>query len=164
MGVQYDIMMDEDEYNYVKSGVASSNEIIITVSSVSLNVYYNDTLITLDGNHVININTIPFSFNTLNLFKDYYALQYIGNINITNLILPTSSGNIYTVKLNITYTYSTADISTYIRLFSSGVVPHVDSLNVIETHNCELLSESPEYSESSFAYYPIKTKPIYYPI
>jgi hypothetical protein len=89
-------------------------------------VYYNDTLVEL-GTQVVSVSDIiDFEFNSTDLEKDYYALQYIGNVSVSNLKLPTIPGYIYTIKLNVVYGYSNDDVSSYIRLFSSGIM-HVDS-------------------------------------
>jgi hypothetical protein len=41
-------------------------------------VYYNDTLVELDGTQVVSVSDIiDFEFNSTDLEKDYYALQYI---------------------------------------------------------------------------------------
>lgn len=166
MGVQYDVTVDSAEYNYDPLFNSSIGKTInVSIISATVNVYYNETLVNLDGTHTVNIaNVKSFEFNTKELIKDYYALQYIGNVNIANLLLPTSSGYIYTIKLVVKYGYSKVDVFSKIRLFSSGVIPHVDSRNYVETHNCKLLSTSPEYTESSFMYYPVGTKDIYYPV
>lgn len=166
MGVQHDITMDTTEYNYDSTYNSNINKtIIMSISSATVEVYYNDTLIQLDGTQsVIVSNTKSFTFNTNNLTKDYYALQYVGNININNLLLPTSSGYIYTIKLTVVYTYSDINVASYIRLFSSGIIPHVDSKNSTNTHNCVISSESPDYIDSSFIYYPVGTKEVYYPV
>jgi hypothetical protein len=40
-------------------------------------VYYNDTLVELDGTQVVSVSDIiDFEFNSTDLEKDYYALQY----------------------------------------------------------------------------------------
>jgi hypothetical protein len=61
---------------------------------------------------------------------------------VSNLKLPTIPGYIYTIKLNVVYGYSNDDVSSYIRLFSSGIIPHVDSKNSLDTHNCIILFDS----------------------
>jgi hypothetical protein len=61
-------------------------------------VYYNDTLVELDGTQVVSVSDIiDFEFNSTDLEKDYYALQYIGNVSVSNLKLPTIPG--YTIKV-----------------------------------------------------------------
>jgi hypothetical protein len=72
----------------------------------------------LDGTQVVSVSDIiDFEFNSTDL-EDYYALQYIGNVSVSNLKLPTIPGYIYTIKLNVVYGYSNDDVSSYIRLFS----------------------------------------------
>jgi hypothetical protein len=166
MGVQHDITIDTSEYNYNASFNSSLNKkITASISSATLSVYYNDTLVELDGTQVVSVSDIiDFEFNSTDLEKDYYALQYIGNVSVSNLKLPTIPGYIYTIKLNVVYGYSNDDVSSYIRLFSSGIIPHVDSKNSLDTHNCIILSSTPDYVNSSFVYYPVGTKEIYYPV
>jgi hypothetical protein len=78
MGVQHDITIDTSEYNYNASFNSSLNKkITASISSATLSVYYNDTLVELDGTQVVSVSDIiDFEFNSTDLEKDYYALQY----------------------------------------------------------------------------------------
>jgi hypothetical protein len=65
-------------------------------------VYYNDTLVELDGTQVVSVSDIiDFEFNSTDLEKDYYALVYM-NVSVSNLKLPYTGIHLhYKVKRGV---------------------------------------------------------------
>lgn len=98
-----------------KSRLVSHN-ININISSVYLQVFYNQTPILANAKQVYpsygnGLSDISFNVQNLNKVKttNFYTIQYIGTLNLINVTLPVQPGYIYEIQLTFNYTYAVQD-------------------------------------------------------
>lgn len=128
------------------SGAIINENIInaIVVNSIKLNVYYNDNIVpdrsvyqyTYSPTNLLQSYNVNISANTVQDGNTFKGIQYIGNISISNILLYTSPGFIYDLKLN-----------TNVSFFPSRY-PNIPSMNVsiianitpdkISLHSCSI--------------------------
>lgn len=127
---------------------------IVTVL-YNTNVVYTKTYSNTDINgNSIYLQPMTFYLSDLNTEPAYnfYAIQYIGNIN-TQIALPNCSNYNYSVQ--ISYTYSYAQLPTIIYTtggIQTGVFSNLSMANQNVQTNCLLLSQpAANYNASSFA-------------
>jgi hypothetical protein len=134
------------------TAIANNEFINIHISNVKLSVFYNDTPISVNE-PILTHNFIDVSFNVSSLEYQFYAIQYVGMLNVSNLILPTQSGFIYTIKIEFTYTYNLNTVSV-LRAFQSGVFTNLSSQNQNVQVSCTLNSSPPDdYDVGDFIQY-----------
>ena len=108
---------------YVDGTSASSVSGDISISSVTVSVYYNDsnylltsvvqpTISTLTDKTVHYIRTTSSTFS---------GIKYIGNLSITNLVLPTMYGYVYKIKIKFNLTTNATGINKRVYMnFTTG--------------------------------------------
>jgi hypothetical protein len=81
-----------------------SGNIVISLQSVSLGIYYNDKLVQIvSPSSVDNYSmTVNIPFNTGSTSKSFSATQFVGNLNFNKFQLYTSPSYAYTFALNVT--------------------------------------------------------------
>jgi len=100
----------------------------INITGVSVKVYANDLLVTSS-----NTCTQTFATVTVNPNKTspniFYAVDYVGMLQINNLVLKTQPGYNYTIKLKINYSYNISKASQ-ITAFEAGVFCNLSPGNI----------------------------------
>jgi len=133
----------------------SGSNINISISNVSLNVFYNDTNVTNSYNiqsPILVSNFSNLSFNVNNNSGLFNAIQYVGNLTTDNLNLYTTVGFIYDIKLSFVLNISPlGNISSdYLKTFDYGVYANLSSDKTNYARNCNITSSSPNtYSKFS---------------
>jgi hypothetical protein len=123
----------------------------ITINNITANIYYNDILITSKEQSVFNPIKVVCKLSSINGLC--YAIQYVGMLNINNLILQTPPQTIYSIKYVANYTYNSKTVNTYLSVIQSGIFANLPSANDNNyIYNCSLVSVTPSnFSESSFS-------------
>lgn len=153
------ISLGNDPYN-IPSRPNNVPNITISITKVTLNAYINNTL--------IQSQNVPFSLSNLKIDPNktspqvFYAIQYAGMLNVSNIVLKTQPGYIYDLKLLFEYSYNIS-AAQQIAAFEAGVFCNLsqDSQNVFSNPNCPnsglvILSSpntSPPYSSGTFTQY-----------
>jgi hypothetical protein len=119
-------------------GIATGASIIgnININSIEVSVYYNDANYLLTSPIAPVITTLnEFKSKTVSyvvtdpsssISKQFSGVKYIGNLNITNLTLPTSNGYVYKIKVKFkltsskTGTYSSFNTRVYMNVSTSA--------------------------------------------
>ena len=155
---------------YFKSDVSNSSpaydvsfqNISLSLSNISLNIYYNDSKVLLSNTPNINIpigntSTYDISLNKTAgnnpRYTSYSGELYIGMLNISNIHLFTQPGYVYTVKLQCNMNYSAPNNAIYTSYFTniqSGVICNTTSIGKIET-NCKI-NTSPSLQQNTGFY------------
>lgn len=120
---------------YVDGTSASSSPGDINISDITVSVYYNDTnyLLTSVAQPTVtattNLKTARFTRTASSPFS---GVIYVGNLSITNLVLPTMYGYVYKIKVkfNMTTTANGINKRVYMNV-TSGT-----------TSNCSLVTTS----------------------
>jgi len=97
----------------------------IWVSNVSLSVFYSESDISLNSDINYSLSNVFYNSydNAMNISADvlvdntsvdpsynhFYAYGYAGQIEISNIVLPTQSGYIYDMKLEVNFNYKMSD-------------------------------------------------------
>ena len=128
----------------------------ITITSITANVYYNDVFITSINSNDINqpgFNPITVSCKISTMTYLSHAIQYVGMLNLNNLILQTPPQTIYNIKYVANYYYNNSVVNNYVRFIQTGVFANLQSANEEGyISNCVLDSISPNnFRESSFS-------------
>ncbi len=119
----------------------------ISLNSVEVSVYYNDANYLLTSQILPNITTLnelkskTVSYAVTNpspsISKQFSGVKYIGNLNITNLTLPTMNGYVYKVKVKFKLTsYKTGTYSS----FNTRVYMNVTTTATNSLVNCTFSS------------------------
>ena len=128
---------------YVDGTAASAIVGTVSLNSIEVSVYYNDTNYLLTSLIAPVINTLTdlksktASFTVSNtsppISKKFSGVIYIGNLNITNLTLPTMNGYVYKIKVKFKLTSS--NTGTY-SSFNTGVYMNVSTTATNSPVNC----------------------------
>ena len=107
--------IERSQYNYtittpigitvggiIPAGFNYSGDIFISLQNVSLNVYYNASLVgKFQAASITNFNmTIRIPSNLTNTSVPFSATQFIGMLTFPNMILLTESNYVYTIVVN----------------------------------------------------------------
>jgi len=131
------------------SGDISNNtgsNISIRISSVKLNVFYNDTIVTTSYGitaPTIVTNFLDVSFNVNRQQGTFSLVQYVGSLKTNNLKLATTIGTIYDIKLSFNYSIQSGIEYTrtkYIKNFNYGVYAGLSSNLINVSQNCNVTS------------------------
>jgi hypothetical protein len=136
-------------------GAATGASIVgdISLNSIEVSVYYNDVNYLLTSPIVpvittlteLKSKTVRYSVTSPSpsISKQFSGVKYIGNLNITNLTLPTMNGYVYKIKVKFKLTSSKT--GTY-SSFNTRVYMNVSTSNTDSLVNCSLstlTSDSP---------------------
>jgi hypothetical protein len=119
----------------------------VKLSSVVITVYYNNALVTLTTAPTIRLNgdvlaNSPTSQYTVDMSgPSFSGSQYIGNLSISNLVLPTQYGFVYTIKIKCT-TSVTSQVGTYTN-FKSGAIVNLTTPTLFKTSFAALSTAPP---------------------
>lgn len=143
-------------------GDISNNNIYLNVTDVSLNILYNGNSIALSPETKINksFQSIVIQGSSIEIGQNY-GVQYIGMLEINNLIIPSYMNSIYDVTVDIKYSCNIGhenDINnnfdnTIFDFFKTGVFSNivVDESNYSSGFKFE--SSIPDYNPGSFIHY-----------
>jgi len=128
---------------------SSSNDISLNIilTDITANVYYNDVLVT--SKQVMaqsqDFNTITLSCTISEITPGlFYAIQYVGMLNINNLVIQTIPQTIYNIKYVANYTYNSRTVNTYFDFIKTGVFANLPlDTKLTTTNNCNLNSVAP---------------------
>lgn len=128
----------------------------ITITSITANVYYNDVFITsINSNDANQPGFTPITVRCKISTMKYlcHAIQYVGMLNLNNLILQTPPQTIYNIKYVANYIYNNSDVNNYVQFIQTGVFANLRSANEEGyISNCVMDSISPNnFRESSFS-------------
>jgi hypothetical protein len=157
---------------YFKSDVSNSlstynisfQSLSLSLSNISLNIYYNDSKVLLSRtpniSYPINLSgTYDISLNKTAgnnpRYKSYSGELYIGMLNISNIYLFTQPGYVYTVKLQCNMNYSAPNNAIYTSYFTniiSGVLCNTTSTSKMET-NCKINTTPSSQTNTGFSLY-----------
>jgi len=124
----------------------------ILLNTVSLNINYSYSPMTLNNGITYNINGYPISGQTLfdiSVNPQYAAFNgscYLGSINVSNIVLPVSLGYIYDFQLSISYSINYPSNSTYQTYYyppSINTVFNVTKGITPSQTNCIITSRNP---------------------
>jgi hypothetical protein len=126
----------------------------VKIKSIEMQVFSNTVFIasTMVSQTLID-NLVSLQFNLNSTDRSFYAVQYVGLINVPIINLLIQAGDIYQVSLKIDYEYNTR--SAYaLRLFESGFFTNITELNINESVNCKLTSSPPPFLPGTFTFNP----------
>jgi hypothetical protein len=155
-GVAHSPYDPPSDYNAVWYEAYRNNSYVFNmhVASVTPEIYFNDSLVTPPGAPTTTFSAVDLSFNVAGADRQFYGFQYVGMVNISNLVLQSQPGYVYTVKLTVKYTYD-INLASYFRTLQTGVFPNVNAANQSYNTNCVINTPTPSgYSAGSFALYP----------
>jgi len=153
----------------VKDVLNTSDASIIRINSVSLVIYYNDTVITPAQNANVSWSFVDCIFH-LNLpytsrstsIKQFYAIQYVGMVSINNLEMNSTQQEIFDLKISVEYTYgdytgsvffdpSTKTMIDRFDFFTTGVFANIESPTGDEyVYSCVMDTPSPAFENGTF--------------
>jgi hypothetical protein len=130
----------------------SSSALVIRITSIVLEIYYNSTLKTSVNVEIASLMNPSLTISSFD--QGFYAIQYVGMVDVPPFELTTQAGDVFTLRASIGYSYN-LDASTQLFLLQTGVFANVSSANIKHTHNCAFSTNSPtDYSPGSFVFYP----------
>lgn len=144
---------------YVSGDISNNtgSNINIHISDATFAVFYNDTDVTTSyssTNPTIVKNFTDLSFNVNNTNRgSFSAVQYVGNLIINNIILSTTVGSVYDLKLSFNYAISSGTQYTvlpYLKQFNYGVYANKTNGPITLSDNCNVTSTAAtSYSKGS---------------
>jgi hypothetical protein len=158
------LYFQSDVSNSLSAYDISFQNISLSLSNISLNVYYNDSKVLLSHIPSINIPILNTGRYDISLNKTagnnpsyttYSGQLYIGMLNVSNIYLFTQPGYVYTVKLQCNMNYSAPNNAIYTSYFTniqSGVVCNTTSISKTET-NCKITTPPSSQQNSGFSLY-----------
>ncbi len=143
--------------NYIsKPAIIPNEELSFSITKIALNVFYNNKVVQpltpaiLDYSTIINCS---LNLNTLQSYKQFYGIQYLGMLNITELELETPPNTIYDMTLEFNYTYN-KELANKLDFIQTGIyvnLPEATSPDYL--FRCSLNSVSPnDFSKGNFVY------------
>lgn len=130
----------------IATGASASGS--VKLSSVVVTVYYNNQPVTLASNPLIRLNGADLPQATTSQYTvvdmsgpSFSGSQYIGNLSISNLVLPTQYGFVYTIKIKCT-TAVTSQVGTYTS-FKSGAIINLTAPTVFKCSFAALSTAPP---------------------
>ena len=153
-----------DVINTLSAYDISFQNLSLTLSNISLNIYYNDSKVLLP--HIPNINIPITNTGTYDIslnktpgnnprYTTYSGQLYIGMLNISNIYLFTQPGYVYTIKLQCNMNYSAPNNAIYTSYFTniqSGVICNTTSISKTET-NCKINTPPSSQQNTGFSLY-----------
>jgi len=114
------------------------------ITNIQLEIYYNDELVpersiyqyTYPLSPIKNTYTLNISANTTQSGNTFKGIQYIGTMNISNILLYTHPGFIYDFKLNVSLTGST-NLLPNVTSMHQSIITNITSDN-ISLHSCTI--------------------------
>jgi hypothetical protein len=109
----------------IATGASASGS--VKLSSVVITIYYNNALVTLTTAPTIRLNGVALPQASTSQYTvdmsgpSFSGSQYIGNLSISDLVLPTQYGFVYTIKIKCT-TSVTSQVGTYTNFKSGAIV------------------------------------------
>ena len=142
----------DSSYNiqYPMGEFASTDTMTFSVSNPNILIKYNDTTITPLTTPTISFTTYDVSFAPYSIDRQFYMIQYIGMMEITDLVLQTQPGYIYNIYGYCTYTYDQTIMNKF-EVFQSGIFANIGENEQNVAVRCTVDSTIPtNYSKGSF--------------
>ena len=158
------LYFQSDVSNSLSAYDISFQNLTLSLSNISLNIYYNDSKVLLTDMPYINIpitNTAVYDISLNKTagnnpsYSSYSGQLYIGILNISNIYLFTQPGYVYTIKLQCNMNYSAPNNGIYTSYFTniqSGVVCNTTSISKIE-RNCRINTPPSAQQNTGFSLY-----------
>lgn len=119
---------------YINRTNTNTINIPISIPDISLNIYYNNSLLSPNSNYIYSIDPATNSSYKNNIYtlqilnstissQSFSQTVYIGNLNISNILLYSSPGYLYDFKLQF-------NTSGYSKSYSSGNAIVVSNISV----------------------------------
>lgn len=140
---------------YVSGDISNNtgSNINIHISDATFAVFYNDTVVTTNPTIVKNFTDLSFNVNYNTKRGAFSAVQYVGNLIINNIILSTTVGSVYDLKLSFNYAISSGTQYTvlpYLKQFNYGVYANRTNGPITLSDNCNVTSTAASsYSKGS---------------
>lgn len=145
---------DASDNRIQKPDITDSDVFTIHVLDCSVNIYFNESLVTplnTPTYDISSLNDCSFHMNTLE--KQFYAVQYIGCLNVSNLLLQTPKNTVYDLYLNVRYNYDN-NMAYKLDAISTGFFANLPESNSNVQFRCVLDSVPPSpFFQSSFQQY-----------
>ena len=158
------LYFQSDVSNSLSAYDISFQNLSLSLSNISLNIYYNNSKVSLSRTPNITIPITNTGYYDISLNKTagnnprytrYSGQLYIGMLNISNIYLFTQPGYVYTVKLQCNMNYSAAYNAIYTSYFTnilSGVICNTTSTTKTET-NCKITTSPSSQVNTGFSLY-----------
>jgi hypothetical protein len=117
----------------------------VYINSIKLLVYYNSQLVPLQQTPVITypkeLLTFDVSYNKVSNSDMLVVFSYIGNINVSNLLLNTYPGFVYSIKLYVDIGYNQIyNVNADYPIINYNLIANPSSINKITNINCNITS------------------------
>ena len=138
---------------------AFSNTMTISVSNITVDIYFNDTIVNSTDTTknprvyatrpIVTPHLTNVTMNVSGKVGNFNAVQYIGYITVSNISLNNNATTIYKLAVNC-HTVVTA--YTNISSFTSGVYLNINSDYINVVNNCNIVSSPYSIPYTSFQY------------
>jgi hypothetical protein len=160
----YGIEMSDINGNIIKKlPLTSRDNITMNITDINLTVTYNKIPLILTEKPIILFDKsrfIIFTGDNVPIGQSY-GIQYIGNVDIKNLKLPSQVNRIYDINIIVNYTCN-YDVNKF-DLFQSGVFTNIVKSDIYNTDNgFNFSSIPPPYIEGSFIQFNEKDNHVIY--
>jgi hypothetical protein len=124
------------------TGTISSGQVSIIIKDISLNIYYNKSLITPNSAYIYTVdpsNTYIVDISNTKIGgKTFSETVYIGNLSIANILLYSSPSYFYDFKLKFNIVSTT--ISTSLSNISVSIIANVTNTYLLNhlPYNCDI--------------------------
>lgn len=127
----------------VNNEISFSEDVEIQDISFSLNIYFNDSLLTPNSNYIYTLDpsnnyNVTVS-NTNKNVKTFSITKYIGNLSISNILLYATPEYVYDFKLK--FKIGNLDEYTYLKNINVSIIANVTNaylLNNVLSNNCDI--------------------------
>lgn len=134
---------DRNGIRIVKPNVILQDFINIHITNARFEIWYNNDLITPITTPTVSFSPVDCSFNLSNVQDMFYGVQYVGMMNISNLVLNTPPNSVYSFQFVFTYTYDNI-IAYKLDYLKTGVYSNLQTRTDPEyLFNCTLNSPPP---------------------
>jgi hypothetical protein len=146
---------------FIPFDVTKTNTISIQITDVELDFYYNDSLYELKTPPTINYSFQPLVVDCNQYILthgmssgQFYGIQYVGMLQIQNIVLPCVPNSVFDIKATIHYEYDHS-LLTHFDAFQTGVFPNLTRENVNVTIPPMVFASSPPdgYISNTFVPY-----------
>lgn len=117
--------------------------LVIKIKSIQITVYYNDSPIKQVMVNIFNTGRAPLFVDMVCDLRSatglFYGIQYVGMVEISNLILQSPPQTVYTFKYLVNYSYNSQTVNTYLDFIQTGVYDNLQSASQPEySYNCRV--------------------------
>lgn len=124
------------------TGNMASNIADFSISAVQFGIYYSGQLVTPVTSPIISYSFTDLSLNTNSTSGSFYAVQYVGMLNISNIPLSVSPGMVYEFRLTFTINYDINKTTPYMNNLLTGTYCNITDENINRFNHC-IVGSSP---------------------